>query len=297
MYANPHYLVETEWLAEHLDDPSLRLFEVTGMLTSSFENLAEARSYSERHLPGAAFLDVGSRNGPLYAAGELPWMAARPEAASKALAALGIGPGHRVVLYAASPRPGIDKGMMWTTRAWWLLHGWGVSCAVLNGGFEKWVAESRSVEATPRRYAPASTPFPVSDGPAMATKGDVIAALADERAAVVDALPEPVYRGEAEVAYGARKGHIEGALNVPMDGLLDANGCFLPEPELRNALEAARLLERSEVITYCGGGIAATVDAFALALLGYENVTVYDASLFEWSNDPSLPMTNPSVQG
>lgn len=294
MYVNPDYLVETDWLAEHLDDSALRVFDVTGMLTASFDNLARERSYSQGHVPGAAFLDVASRHGPLYEDSGLPWMAASSGAAAKALAVAGIGDQHRVVLYASSPRPGIDKGTMWATRAWWLLHGWGVRCAVLNGGFDKWVAEGRPVEQTSRRYPPAASLSAVG-GPAMAGKDDVLAALADDRAAVVDALPEAVFSGRAKVAYGERKGHIEGATNVPMDDLLGSDGCFLPAAALRAALDRAGLLDRSRVITYCGGGIAATVDAFALALLGYENVSVYDASLFEWSNDPALPMTNPSA--
>lgn len=292
MYRNTCYLVETEWLSQHLVQPNLRLFDVTGMLTSQFENLAQARSYAEAHIPGAAFLDVASGSGPLYEGGDLPWMASPPEKLRAALGEAGVGDGVRVVVYAASPRPGIDRGAMWATRAWWMLDGVGVDCAVLNGGFEKWVKEGRPIEQEATRYAPMRSRSEPGVSNPMASKEDVLSALADESALVVDSLSKESFAGTATVGYGKRKGHIDGAVNLPMDALLDEDGCFLPEPALRQVLQTAGLLDASRVITYCGGGIAATVDAFALKLLGYDNVSVYDASLFEWANDPALPMVS-----
>ena len=112
---------------------------------------------------------------------------------------------------------------------------------------------------------------------------------------VVDALSAASYGGTDKVAYGPRKGHITGAVNVPMYDLVDQEtGVFASADDLRDHFEQAGVLSADHVITYCGGAIAATVDAFALILLGHTNVAVYDGSLFEWVADPSLPMTDPS---
>ena len=298
MYANPHYLVETGWLADHLDDPALRIFDVTGMLTSKFVNLAEERCYGEGHIPGAVFLDIAGRDQALAKPGaSLPWTWPSAELAAETLGRIGVSNKSRVILHAASPRPAIDKGVMWATRCWWLMRSFGVDCAILNGGFEKWVAEGRPVSREVSRY-PATIYQIDSDALGrVATKTDVLSALNDQDTAIVDALPPESYAGERELGYGEgkRKGHITGAVNVPMDSLLDYSGVFLEAEAMRERLQAAGLLGSPKVITYCGGGIAATVDAFALELLGHEGVAVYDGSLSEWASDPNAPMTDPSL--
>ena len=103
------------------------------------------------------------------------------------------------------------------------------------------------------------------------------------------------YAGTDRAVYGPRKGHITGAVNVPMYALFDQDtGVFASADDIRAHFEQAGVLSSGHVITYCGGAIAGTVDAFALALLGHTNVSVYDGSLNEWTADPSLPMTDPS---
>ena len=180
---------------------------------------------------------------------------------------------------------------MWCTRAWWIMHSLGVDCAILNGGFERWRSEGRAVSCETTTYPPARFVPGASTPRAVATKADVLEALADPRACVVDALPAASYAGNG-TAYGGRKGHITGAVNVPMDTLLDAEGRFFDASAMRARLQAVGVLEGERVITYCGAGIAASVDAFALALLGHRAVSVYDASLSEWGADPDLPMSD-----
>jgi thiosulfate/3-mercaptopyruvate sulfurtransferase len=112
---------------------------------------------------------------------------------------------------------------------------------------------------------------------------------------VVDSLSAESFAGADEETYGPRKGHITGAVNVPYSSMIDADtGLFVGADEMRTHFEQAGALFTEKVITYCGGAIAATVDAFSLALLGHTNVAVYDGSLFEWTWDPTLPMTDPS---
>lgn len=296
-YANPEYLCDTDWLAGHLDDPDLRLFDVTGKLTGKLHNRAREDCYAAGHIPGAAFLDVAAATGTLSAPdGAFPWTWPEPVPLAAEMGAHGINQHARVVLYAATPRPGVDNGTMWCTRAWWLMHHAGANVAVLDGGWEKWLAEGRPVSTEPRSYAP--TPFPAREATARADRADVLAALAPGAdACVIDALSAASFAGTGPVAYGPRKGHIAGAVNVPMSDLLDPErGTFLPGGRLRERLAQAGALDAGRVIMYCGGGIAATTVAFALALLGRSNVAVYDNSLFEWAQDPTLPMEGPTAE-
>ena len=150
------YLVETDWLNDRLDNRSVRILDVTGMLTSELMNVARERVYDEGHIPGAVFFDIASPKGALSDPGaKLPWTWPSKARVETAMAAHGVGNDTRVVLYAASPRLGVDIGPMWCTRAWWVMHHFGVDCAVLNGGYEKWVAEGRPVSTEPVKQPPA----------------------------------------------------------------------------------------------------------------------------------------------
>jgi thiosulfate/3-mercaptopyruvate sulfurtransferase len=162
----------------------------------------------------------------------------------------------------------------------------------LQGGIEKWEAEERDM--TTETVKPAMATFSASEdySKGMASKDDVLASITDGSTCLVDTLPETAYNG-TEAGYGPRKGHIENAINVPFRSLLESETAqFKDADSMSYAL--ADLLSKPKVITYCGGAIAATVDAFALKLLGYENVAVYDGSLMEWSADPDLPMVDPN---
>jgi thiosulfate/3-mercaptopyruvate sulfurtransferase len=121
----------------------------------------------------------------------------------------------------------------------------------------------------------------------LVTKDDVLDALDDDNVAIVDALSPEAFSGQRHDY--PRQGHIAGARNVPMESLVDpATGRYLPREQLAAAF--AGVSDADRVITYCGGGVAASSDAFVLAMLGVEDVAVYDGSLLEWAADPSLPM-------
>lgn len=203
-------------------------------------------------------------------------------------------PEYKVVLVARTPREGIDSGTMWCTRAWWTLHHAGVDCAILHGGVEQWEREGRPLSGD-RTKLPATEPFPVSPDwrRGRAEVADVLA-VADGAGCLVDALPAESFEGTG-TAYGPRGGHITGARNVPFRSLIQAETArFVDAETMHRLLDESGLLDGQRVVTYCGGAIAATVHAFALALFGKTNVAVYDGSLMEWSADPALPMTNPS---
>jgi thiosulfate/3-mercaptopyruvate sulfurtransferase len=115
----------------------------------------------------------------------------------------------------------------------------------------------------------------------------VLSAVRGGEACVVNALRSEQHRGTGGISYG-RLGHIAGSVNVPAVSLVDAENRFKPVHELQRLLVAT--LEQPRVITYCGGGIAATSVAMLLMMLGHRDVRLYDGSLSEWAADPDLPM-------
>ncbi len=306
-FSHPEYLVTTEWLAGKLDDPNVRILDVTAKLTSRLENRAEEECYQESHIPGSILFDVPAGKGALSNTDEaLPWMWPTPDQISGSLAAVGIGAATKVVLVGRTPRPDIDSGTMWCTRAWWTLHHYGVECSILQGGLERWEAEGRALTDEASVIPEVVDPFVPSAGweQARATKDDVLSAAqnvrtdgAEASVCLVDALPADSFDGTG-TSYGPRSGHITGAINVPFRSLIETETAgFADAASMHAHLTESGLLEERDVITYCGGAIAATVDAFAMALFGKTNVSVYDGSLMEWTADPDLPMTNPSAAG
>jgi thiosulfate/3-mercaptopyruvate sulfurtransferase len=277
-------LVSTEWLAAHLDDPELRLFDATVRLVPKVPGPYQIESgrtaYEEAHIPGAGFLDlIADLSDP---EATIPFMMPSAERLAARLGAAGIGPNSRVVLYSW-PTP------MWATRVWWMLRACGFEeAAVLDGGLGKWRAEGRPLEAGTRRYPETTLTLTARPG-AWADRHAVLAAIGDGAVCTINALAPASFSGEAASSYG-RKGHITGSVNVPYERLLQPDGSFRPDTELRPLFEAVGALDRPRVICYCGGGISATMDALVLTRLGHRDVAIYDASMWEWANDPSLPM-------
>jgi thiosulfate/3-mercaptopyruvate sulfurtransferase len=160
--------------------------------------------------------------------------------------------------------------------------------AVMNGGFQKWSSEGHEVSTAPCRY-PTARFVPRPRPAVIADKAETHAALGDPRIRLVNSLSRKQHVGDG-IHYG-RPGRIPGSVCVPAFGLVErGTGTFLARDALRAAFADAQIEPGQRIITYCGGGIAATCDAFVLQWLGHHDVAVYDGSLTEWSNDPSLPM-------
>jgi thiosulfate/3-mercaptopyruvate sulfurtransferase len=288
-----HPVVSTSWLAEHLDDPNLRVFDSTIHLPSSpGERAGSGRDdFARAHIPGAGFLDLLSDLADTSSA--LPFTRPSREQLERAFSRAGVDHESHVVAYSSS-------NVMWATRLWWMLRSAGHErVAVLDGGFSKWCGEGRPTSTE-------SCAYPETDFEAelresyWASKDEVQAAIGDNATCTVNALPRALHTGEAEMGY-SRPGHIEGSENVPFHLLLDSETGELKSPvELREHFEQTGAFARARVINYCGGGIAATLNALALTLAGHPNVAVYDGSLNEWSADPKMQMrtgTNTSGQG
>jgi thiosulfate/3-mercaptopyruvate sulfurtransferase len=273
-------LVTTEWLSEHLDDPDLVVLDCTVLIEQNEDGSMRAvngrATYEGGHIPGAGFADLmgdlADSNSPHKYA--LP----TPERFAEVMGALGVGDDSRVVLYDG-------YGSAWAARVWWMLRWVGFDrAALLDGGLGAWKAEGRplSTEA-PGVSAKTLTPNPRWE--LIADRDEVFAAIEDESVQLIDVMPEPHYRGEM-VMYD-RPGHIPSAMNIAVTGLTDESGHYRPHDELAAMHD---LDPDARAITYCGGGIAASSNAFVMTRLGFTNVAVYIASLQEWASNPDLPM-------
>jgi thiosulfate/3-mercaptopyruvate sulfurtransferase len=285
-YAHTDAIVETQWLADNLRDPSLRVFDCTTYLryetgTGRPYRVESGRAdYDKGHIPGSAFLDLQ---------GELSDNSARFNFTMPALddlaarfAAKGIGEGTRAVLYSRG-------NVQWATRVWWMLRAVGFDdAAVLDGGFDRWSAEGRPTETAETRYPPATLAARPRPG-LFVGKDEVRAAIGDAGTCTVNALAPDLHRGD-NPRYG-RPGRVPGSVNVPALDLVDPASLTLKPPEAVVAAFAAVGADPSKrILLYCGGGIAATLDAFLLHQLGYRDIAVYDASMSEWAKDETLPI-------
>jgi thiosulfate/3-mercaptopyruvate sulfurtransferase len=284
-YAHPEYLVDTAWLAAHLDDPGVVVLDATTHLSpqpgAGYSVLPGRADFEKGHLPGAQFVDLqADLSEPGH---EFRFMLPSAARFAASMARLGVGDATRVILYSTA-------NTWWASRVWWLLRVFGHdNAAVLDGGFQKWSAEHRPVETGPGKPRPPAHFTARPPRPLMADKQEVLAAIGNGSVCTINALRPEQHTGTGGVQYG-RPGRIAGSVNVAASNLVDpATNAFLPAEELRAKFAAVGAMDR-KVITYCGGGIAASADALILTMLGHKDVKLYDASLSEWVKDPSLPM-------
>lgn len=281
-YTNPDALVSTEFLAAHLDDPSVAIVDGSFKLPGVMPTAAE--DYARRHIPGAVFFDV---DGIADAASTLPHMLPAPSDFARLVGALGLGDGQRIVVY--------DAGGIAATRIWWMFRAMGHGAvSVLDGGLRKWRAEGRLVtDIVPhppvRSFTPRFDPALVRD------RAQMLANLGNRREQVVDARSPPRFAGSApEPRPGLRAGHIPGSVNLPWEQLSDATaGTFLPEAVLAARFAQAGLAPDRPVVASCGSGVSACVVAFGLHLLGWGPASIYDGSWSEWG----LPGNTPIATG
>jgi len=273
-------LVTAEWLSDHINDPDLVVLDCTVLVEPTgdgdFRIVNGRANYEEGHIPTAGFADL---MGDL-SDGDNPVQFAvpTPERFATAMSELGISDNSRVVLYDAS-------GSAWAARVWWMLRWIGFDqAALLDGGLAAWTAHGQSLSTEPVDR-PAGTLTVALRPELIVDKDEVLAAIGDDSVSIIDARPEPQYNGEMSMY--ARPGHIAGASNVPMMSLIDETGRFRAPGELDEIFVGDR---DTRSITYCGGGIAASANAFLMTRLGYKDVAVYTASLQEWAEDESLPM-------
>ncbi len=278
-------LVTTEWLSQHLDDPDLVVLDCSVRTNSGddgIRNISGRADYDKGHIPTAGFADL---KGELCDANNpIEFSPPTPEQFCAAMAALGVGDDSRVVLYDTS-------FSAWAARVWWMLRWVGFdNAALLDGGLKAWTDEGRPISTDPakhpaKRLTPAPRPQLITD------RNEVLASIDDSSVHLIDTLPDAFYRGEQAIY--ARPGHIPTAKNICALDLIDESGYYRPDEELAALHSGDR---NARTITYCGGGIMASANAFAMTRVGFTDVAVYTASLQEWAADPSLPMVVETTQ-
>jgi thiosulfate/3-mercaptopyruvate sulfurtransferase len=273
-------LVTTEWLNRHLNEPDIVILDCrvhTERTETGMRNSSGRADYLGGHIPSAGFADL---KGDLCDNSEpVEFALPDPETLCAAMGGLGVGDGSRVVLYD-------DMFSAWAARVWWMLRWVGFDrAAILDGGLNAWKAEGRSLSVGPvSREAKCLTSHPRPE--LIADRDEVLAAIDDASVNLIDAMPATSFQGEMAL-YG-RPGHIPTAVNICGTDLLDDTGHFRPLAEL----DAMHKLDRdARAITYCGGGILASSNAFAMTRLGFRDVAVYTPSLQEWAANPDNPMT------
>ncbi len=285
-YSNADYLVETDWLEAHLDDPELRILDChVGMApteSGGMDFVPGRAEWEKGHIPGADFIDFSTELSDRGS--DLGFMLPPPEQFADVMQRHGVGEGTRVVVY--------DELMnMWAARLWWMLRHYGFeNAAVLNGGSHKWKLEGRPMSQEAVSHPPAQF-IARREGPDLFVGKDaMLAGISDAGTCLVDAMTSDSYNGTPFPGI-ARAGHIASASSVPFADVVDeATMAYLPADQLQAKLASSGVGSDGRVITYCGAGIAASSIAFAMALLGRDDVSIYDASLFEWAADPRLPM-------
>lgn len=284
-FVHPEFLVETEWLAEHLNDPKVVVLDCTTHLipnpATTYDVVPGLEDFDKGHIPGAQFCDVSRDVSDTTQS--LRFMRQTPDEFAAAMRRFGVSNDTRVVTYSTA-------NVWWASRVWFLLREFGHdNAAVLNGGWQKWVRENRPVETGSAQPRPTGdfTVSAVRD--LMVGQAEVKNAIGNGAVCTINALLPAQHTGTGGNSYG-RPGRIAGSVNLPAAHLLDPEtNTFLPADELRQRFEAIGAMNR-QVITYCGGGIAASADALILTMLGHTDVKLYDASLSEWAKDPNLPM-------
>ena len=275
-------LVTTDWLADHLQAPDVRIVDASWFMPGSQRD-AKAE-YAAQHIPGAVFFDIdeiADTDSPL------PHMLPSPAKFSSRVRKMGLGDGLRVVVYDSS-------GITGAARVWWTFRVMGhEDVVVLDGGLPKWLAEARPVDdRIPRPQERHFTARVASD---LVCDLSRMRRLIDAgRTQILDARPAGRFTGEiAEPRPGLRAGHMPGALNVPVSTLFSEDGLMKSRDGLQAVFDGADVDLSLPIVTTCGSGITASVLALGLARLGRSRTAVYDGSWTEWGGRGDTPV----VQG
>ena len=279
-YARPDALVSTEWLADHLEAPDIRIVDGSFYLPAQKRN--PRAEYESQHIPGAVFFDIDEIADTTSS---LPHMLPSPEKFSARVRKLGLGDGNKIVIYDTTPMTG-------AARVWWMFRAMGhKDVAILDGGLPKWMAEGRPVTDDPP--LPRNRHFTARlDNTLVRSLDDVTELIQSKREQIVDARAAARFRGEApEPRAGLRGGHMPGAFNLPYNELIDPRtGTMLPSEQIANRIAGSGIDPTKKATASCGSGVTACVVALGLYLIGAPHAAVYDGSWTEWGGRDDTPI-------
>jgi len=276
-FARPELLASTEWLAEQIGKPEVRILDVRWRPDGSARDV-----FSAGHVPGAVYLDW--RRDLIAEGGDATnaILLAPPDQVAASLSAAGVGDGTTTVLYD-------DTLNLYAARTWWsmLAYGFG-STRLLDGGWPAWLAEGRPVSNAV--VPPAQVAFtPRANSRIRLTTADVRGLLGSGDTLILDARAPAEYRGLEGNA--RRLGHIPGAINVPVGAMRREGSQHVRDAAgIRDMLLRANVPRGRRMVCYDGSGVAAAKLAFVLALMGYDDVAVYDGGWAEWGDRLDLPV-------
>jgi thiosulfate/3-mercaptopyruvate sulfurtransferase len=277
-YAKPDGIVSTDWLGKHLDDPTVKVIDVT-YFHHTLNRDAKAE-HDAKHIPNAVHFNIDD----IKMAGDpRPHMLPTPEVFAQKVGALGIANGDKVICYDM-------LGLQSAARAWWMFRIFGHdNVAVLDGGLPKWVAEGRPVVSTPTEPKPAN--FKAQFRPSLVRSLDQVKAALDSKTEqVVDARAAGRFQGTEKELWPGRPGHMPGSRNLPFPDLLDPQDkTFLPAEAIKNKFAASGLDLEKPIVASCGSGVTACVVALGAYLIGKDDIPIYDGSWSEWGLREDVP--------
>ncbi|WMT86090.1 3-mercaptopyruvate sulfurtransferase [Pelagibacterium sp. 26DY04] len=280
-----NYFVSTDWLAAHLDDPSVQIVDASWHMPNTGR---DGRSeFEQGHIPGAVFFDI---DAVADTSSGLPHMLPDEKTFGEMAGAFGLSADKTIVVYD-------EHGLFSAPRAWWTFTVMGASeVKILEGGGPKWRAEGRPLETGSANLAPARFEARL-DAEAVAGFDQVLAAsTAGDQ--ILDARSQARFTGEApEPRAGLKSGHIPASRNLPFDKLIE-NGALKSDAQLATIIREAGIDPMRPVITSCGSGVTAAVLALALKTVGADKVRLYDGSWTEWGGRDDAPVeTGPARSG
>ena len=285
MWKIPEAIIDCNWLKDRYDRQDIRIYDCTSYLhytdehpSQPYDVVSGFDNYRTSHIPNAVFLDLQQS----LSDNDSPYRFTIPALQDLAdrFKKQGVGDPFHIILYSAN-------GMQWATRIWWMLYAVGYEkVSILNGGFAAWQQAGLPTQDSITTCSPGKFEARIRPN-IFVGKQRVLEAIADQKTVLLNALTRDLHLGES-ARYG-RPGRIPTSINIPFSNFMK-NGLDY----IRSASEAQQILAKygltpnTDIVNYCGGGIAATLNAFVMLQLGFSDLQIYDNSMSEWAMDHSL---------